>query len=115
MYKRIIFFLFLSFCACLGIYVKYFRRPPTADILNANKRSAGTDSNEDSEMTGLSEPAKQSRRHWNSWIKANDFVQIGEVHNKCGRFLIHIYASDLNKCVCACVCVCIYLHACTPV
>lgn len=83
MYKRILFVIFLAYCVCVGTYVKYFRRPPVSDILSANK---GLVEEDEEALKSLTPEARASKRQWDRWIKANDYVQIGEVFDKCGMF-----------------------------
>lgn len=80
MYKRILFVIFLAYCMCVGTYVKYFRRPPVSDILSANK---GLVEEDEEALKSLTPEARASKRQWDRWIKANDYVQIGEVFDKC--------------------------------
>lgn len=37
-------------------------------------------------LKSLTPEARASKRQWDRWIKANDYVQIGEVFDKCGMF-----------------------------
>jgi len=93
MFQKIVLLVAISVCFGLGVYFRYFRRPPTDDILAANSAASaaagdaallgqaavGEDYDEDEE----DDPVKISQRAWDRWIRLNRFVSIGKLFDKC--------------------------------
>lgn len=95
MYGRILLGVAIVVCLVLGVYFKHFHRLPTEDILAANlaRQTAAVEDEEDQsfydvvdedrddEVTG--DAVTKSRRKWDTWIRRNHFVSIGNLFNKC--------------------------------
>ena len=83
---------------CTYVYFTWFVRPPTEDILAANRKSRSL-SQAGRDIKGLREEdfyiyydgkapddIKMSQAKWDLWIKVNDYVDIGEVYlNACSE------------------------------
>ena len=79
---------------CTYVYFRWFDKPPTEDILAANRKSRSLSR----DIKGLQEedlyiyhdgeapdPIKLSQAKWDLWIKINDHVDVGDVYlNSCG-------------------------------
>ena len=105
MYKRICAVLAaVLVVAAAGVYIVYFHRPPTANILARNRaarqalhgeRPPLADYDEDYDDSDLSE-AKKSERKWNRFIAKNQLVSIGELYDKCGMYINFQYFMFMN-------------------
>lgn len=81
---------FIASMLCVGaVYFLLFHKPPTDDIINANKQKR---SNREVRESNLLEKdtkdmtaAEYSRARWDAWITVNDLVSIGTLYNKCGK------------------------------
>lgn len=82
--------------AVLGVYFTYFHKPPTEDIISANKRKLNSLSKqalhgEHSKLKQPDEdyadyeddPAKATKMLWDRWVIENDFASIGVIYDKC--------------------------------
>lgn len=108
MFKKVVLLIAIFVCLGLGVYFTYFHRPPTADILAANQALHGRQLQADDEDDeGCSDddkdpvaaarcgkdvdetdPARQSVRAWNRFIKENNFVSIGKLYNTCSAYCL---------------------------
>ena len=100
-YKRIGVALVLLGALGAGVYLVYFHRPPTADILAANaarsrksmpglggKAAAMSQVNlEDVDFDNIDD-STLSKLQWRDFIERNKYVSIGSMFNKCGEFRI---------------------------
>ena len=82
---------------CTYVYFTWFDKPPTEDILAANRKSRSLPGRD---IKGLREedfyiyydgeapdPIKLSQAKWDLWIKINDYVDVGDVYlNSCGEY-----------------------------
>ncbi|ELU11386.1 hypothetical protein CAPTEDRAFT_221728 [Capitella teleta] len=104
-YKKVLIPVGILLGACIGVYFTYFHRPPTSDILAANRQRrehipdmAGpgmskldddyeySDGEDDDDVTDFGEgpeAAKLSARRWLKFMDANDLVSIGELYDRC--------------------------------
>lgn len=118
MYKRILIPVGIILGACIGVYFTYFHRPPTSDILAANRQrrehvpdsgKAASDLKDDYDYEEEEEDvapakgpqaAKMSYRKWQHFMDQNDLVSIGELYDSCGEsfFILH----TINNCISYC-------------
>lgn len=101
MFKKVVLLIAIFVFLGLGLYFTYFHRPPTADILAANqamhgRQLQGDDDDDEGGCSGDgcgkgaddSDPAKQSARAWNRFIRENNFVSIGKLYNTCSEYCL---------------------------
>jgi hypothetical protein len=91
MFRKIVLIVAICVCFGLGVYFRYFRRPPTEDILAANLvLHGGGDDDDDEDVDGGGDgvaededEVKSSARTWDRWIRRNRYISIGKLFNKC--------------------------------
>lgn len=80
----LIFIIFLISIFSFFIYQTFFRRSSDSTILKANIRFIDDYEYDDDAYRQDNDPIR-TKLEWDRFIKTNNYVQIGDVWNKCGK------------------------------